>query len=49
LAELGFRQIHTFQGSAHHAQHHAKVRHSEVMLVLQIHKRPLICISTATE
>ncbi len=35
--------IDTLQALAHHTQHHAKMRHCEVVLVLQVHKGPLIC------
>ena len=28
----------TFKCAAHHAQHHTKVGHAEVVLVLQVHK-----------
>ena len=37
------RMLLTFKGAAQHTQHHAKVRHAEVVLVLQVHKGSLIC------
>jgi hypothetical protein len=32
----------------HHAEHHAKVRHCEVVLLLQIHKVALVCTQHST-
>lgn len=37
----------TFKRPSHHAQHHAKVSHAEIVLVLQVDKLALICTYTA--
>lgn len=35
----------TFKRPGHHSEHHAKMGHAEVVLMLQIHKLALICRS----
>lgn len=54
LAGIGMQQArssigNTFKRPCHHAQHHAKVSHAEVVLVLQVDKLAFICTYTCCQ